>query len=127
MVTPPQEGSSPHRQFIQEREAILTGLFDKAAMIRSAFDQMDGVECFGRTGAMYLFPRLNKIPEGTTDFDYCMNLLEATGLCTVNGSGFGQKEGTHHLRIAFLPPKKLLGDVLPRWVSFHNTYVNKKR
>ena len=74
---------------------------------------------------MYLFPRLNKLPAGTTDFDYCMNLLEATGLCTVNGSGFGQREGTWHLRIAFLPPKEVLERVLPRWVKFHNEYVNR--
>ena len=93
-------------------------------MIREGFKQMDSVECFGRTGAMYLFPRLNKLPEGSTDFDYCMNLLENTGLCTVNGSGFGQKQGTHHLRIAFLPPKKLIEKVLPEWINFHNEYVN---
>jgi aspartate/methionine/tyrosine aminotransferase len=83
---------------------------------------MDGVECFGRTGAMYLFPRL-ALPASKTDFDYCMSLLEETGLCTVNGSGFGQREGTHHLRIAFLPPTELLEEVLPRWVEFHDAYV----
>ena len=125
MVSPPKEGSEPYGRFIQEKERILGALYDKAAMIKEAFKQMDGVECFGRTGAMYLFPRLNKLPEGTTDFDYCMNLLEATGLCTVNGSGFGQKEGTWHLRIAFLPPKAVLEGVLPRWVKFHNEYVNR--
>jgi len=86
---------------------------------------MDGVECFGKTGAMYLFPRMNKLPAGTSDFDYCMNLLETTGLCTVNGSGFGQKEGTHHLRIAFLPPREMLEEVLPAWIDFHNEYVNR--
>ncbi|MFB3895526.1 MAG: aminotransferase class I/II-fold pyridoxal phosphate-dependent enzyme [bacterium] len=126
MVTPPEKGSAPYAQFIEEKEAVLNDLFDKASMIREAFKKMDGVECFGRTGAMYLFPRLNKLPKGTNDFDYCMNLLEATGLCTVNGSGFGQKEGTHHLRIAFLPTKQLLEKVLPEWIKFHNQYVNKK-
>jgi len=84
---------------------------------------MEGVESFGRIGALYLFPRLNKLPDGTTDFDYCMNLLESTGLCTVNGSGFGQKEGTSHLRIAFLPPSEMLEEVLPQWIEFHNSYV----
>jgi aspartate/methionine/tyrosine aminotransferase len=76
---------------------------------------------------MYLFPRLEKLPEGTNDFDYCMSLLEETGLVTVNGSGFGQREGTSHLRIAFLPPTEVLEEVLPRWVEFHNNYVNVKR
>jgi alanine transaminase len=52
-----------------------------------------------------------------------MALLEETGLCTVNGSGFGQKPGTQHLRIAFLPPIELLAEVLPAWIKFHNQYV----
>jgi alanine transaminase len=84
---------------------------------------MDGVHCFGETGAMYLFPRLEKLPAGTTDFDYCMALLEKTGLCTVNGGGFGQRDGSSHLRIAFLPSKNKLAEVLPDWISFHNKYV----
>lgn len=127
MASPPPEDSEPHEQFIREKEGVLIALYEKATIIRGAFEQMDGVECFGKTGAMYLFPRLNKLPAWTTDFDYCMSLLEATGLCTVNGSGFGQKEGTSHLRIAFLPPKEMLEDVLPRWIKWHNEYVNSIR
>ncbi len=123
MVSPPAEGSQSYAKFVEEKHQTLSDLCEKAAMIREAFKQMDGVECFGKTGAMYLFPRLNKLPEGTTDFDYCMALLEETGLCTVNGSGFGQRDGTHHLRIAFLPSKSLLEEVLPRWIAFHNRYV----
>ena len=61
---------------------------------------------------------------GTGDYDYCLSLLEETGLTTVNGSGFGQREGTHHLRVAFLPPREMLEEVLPRWITFHNRYVN---
>jgi aspartate/methionine/tyrosine aminotransferase len=123
MVSPPEKDSEPYRRFTKERDFILKELYDKATMIREAFTRMDSVECFGRTGAMYLFPRLNKLPNGTTDFDYCMSLLEGTGLSTVNGSGFGQKDGTQHLRIAFLPPKELLARVLPEWIEFHNRYV----
>jgi alanine transaminase len=123
LVSPPEEGSEAYEQFIGEKEGILEDLHDKAVMIKAAFKEMDGVECFGRLGAMYLFPRLNKLPAGKTDFDYCMALLEETGLCTVNGSGFGQKEGTSHLRIAFLPSKDMLNEVLPAWIAFHNRYV----
>ena len=123
MVTPPAEGSQSHQQFLDEKNRTLSDLKEKAALIRHAFTRMDGVECFGETGAMYLFPRLNKLPPGKTDFDYCMALLETTGLCTVNGTGFGQKDGTSHLRIAFLPPQQLLAEVLPEWIKFHNEYV----
>jgi alanine transaminase len=124
MVSPPDEKNSAQKAFLAEKEKVLGDLYEKAKMVRAAFEQMDGVEVFGKTGAMYLFPRLNKLPAGKTDFDYCMALLEETGLCTVNGSGFGQAEGTHHLRIAFLPSKEQLEEVLPKWVEFHNQYVN---
>ncbi|HSG26216.1 MAG TPA: aminotransferase class I/II-fold pyridoxal phosphate-dependent enzyme [Anaerolineales bacterium] len=123
MVTPPPAGSRPYQQYITEKNKVLSDLKAKAALIRDAFTQMDGVECFGETGAMYLFPRLNKLPPGTTDYDYCLTLLESTGLVTVNGTGFGQKEGTSHLRIAFLPSQELLAQVLPEWIKFHNEYV----
>ena len=32
------------------------------------------------------------------DAMYCFQLLEETGICVVPGSGFGQREGTHHFR-----------------------------
>lgn len=125
MVSPPDEANSAQKQFEVEKEKVLGDLYEKANMVRAAFKEMEGVEVFGKTGAMYLFPRLNKLPAEKTDFDYCMALLEETGLCTVNGSGFGQAEGTHHLRIAFLPSKEQLAEVLPKWVEFHNRYVNR--
>ncbi|MCJ7733944.1 MAG: aminotransferase class I/II-fold pyridoxal phosphate-dependent enzyme [Anaerolineales bacterium] len=125
MVKPPTENSTTYQKYIEEKNKILSDLHQKAKMIREAFSEMEGMECFGETGALYLFPRMNNLPEGTTDFDYCMALLEKTGLCTVNGSGFGQKEGTHHLRIAFLPPRELLKQVLPEWIKFHNQYITK--
>ena len=123
MVNPPEPGSAAHARYAGERQQILADLHDKATLIRAAFDEMAGVECFGRTGAMYLFPRLNELPADSTDFDYCMQLLETTGLTTVNGSGFGQRPGSQHLRIAFLPPKPMLEAVLPAWVDFHRSYV----
>lgn len=125
IVTPPEPGGPVHETFARERDAILAALHDKAATIRRAFDDMEGITCAGRIGGMYLFPRLNVLPPGTDDYAYCMALLEETGLVTVNGAGFGQRPGTHHLRIAFLPPRQLLDEVLPRWVEFHNRYVRR--
>jgi len=123
LVNPPVVGSKSHQRFSHEKETILRGLYEKASMVREAFQLMDDVDCFGETGAMYLFPRLNKLPEYSTDYDYCLALLEETGICTVNGAGFGQKEGTQHLRVAFLPPKHTLENVLPAWIDFHNRYI----
>lgn len=126
MVSPPDQNTGIASQFLEEKNQIINDLRAKAEIIRSAFEDMDGMDCYGETGALYLFPRLGKLPEGKTDFDYCMALLEETGLCTVNGGGFGQKKDTRHLRIAFLPPKEVLEEVLPKWIAFHNRYVNGK-
>lgn len=125
MVAPPGPGSPSHARFTAERTAVLEGLYEKAGHVRRAFESMEGVRCFGRIGAMYLFPRLEVLPAGVTDFDYCMALLEETGFCTVNGGGFGQKPGTQHLRIAFLPPIATLDEALPRWIAFHNRFVRQ--
>jgi aspartate/methionine/tyrosine aminotransferase len=123
MVSPPASGDTSFATFQQEKTRILAELYEKATIIKKAFQDMEGMRCFGRIGALYLFPRMDHLPSGKTDYDYCMNLLETTGLCTVNGMGFGQKAGTHHLRIAFLPPKSVLEEVLPAWIGFHNRYV----
>ena len=125
MVTPPSPDNDSYERFSQEKRQILTDLYEKALLIKKAFQKMDGMACFGRIGALYLFPRIGVMPKHRTDFDYCMQLLESTGLCTVNGDGFGQKQGTHHLRIAFLPPKAMLLEVLPQWIAFHNRYVHQ--
>ncbi len=123
MVTPPAPGSASAASFAREKQQILEELYKKAEIIKEAFTHMEGMHCFGRIGALYLFPRIDHLPAGTSDFEYCMQLLETTGLCTVNGRGFGQKPGTHHLRIAFLPPAEMLQEVLPQWIDFHNRHV----
>ena len=123
MVKPPKMGSEAHDTYIEEKNTILSELEAKAALIKESFKQMEGMQCFGRTGAMYLFPRMNFLPNDITDFDYCMRLLEETGICTVNGGGFGQKNGTNHLRIAFLPPIDSITRFLPDWIRFHNRFI----
>jgi aspartate/methionine/tyrosine aminotransferase len=119
MCSYPKQGEDAHEIFAAERMGILEQLATNAGVLKEAFKQMKGVECYGHVGAMYLFPRLN-LPKGMSDFDYCMALLEKTGICTVNGEGFGQKPGTLHLRIAFLPQTKELKELVPGWIEFHN-------
>ena len=50
---------------------------------------------------------------------YCIRLLEATGVCVVPGSGFGQKEGTLHFRTTFLAPGT---DWVGRITKFHKDF-----
>lgn len=82
---------------------------------------------------MYLFPTV-RLPEkaiqaakdagkNPDDF-YCLRLLDATGICVVPGSGFGQKPGTLHFRTTFLAPGT---DWITRWTKFHHEFMDKYR
>ncbi|MDD3996180.1 MAG: aminotransferase class I/II-fold pyridoxal phosphate-dependent enzyme [Sphaerochaetaceae bacterium] len=123
MTNPPKIGTEAYTLFSLERDTILNDLYTKGMRIKEALTEMRGVESFNQIAGMYLFPRLQGLPKGTTDYEYCMNLLEQTGICTVNGAGFGQMPGTNHLRIAFLPSLKIIEEILPQWIDFHNQYV----
>jgi alanine-synthesizing transaminase len=63
------------------------------------------VSCVSPRGAFYAYPRLD-IPEG--DDVFVKELLVQKHVLVVHGSGFGQKPGTHHFRIVFLPDEQTL-------------------
>ena len=56
-------------------------------------------------GAFYAHPSL-EIPED--DLTFVTDLLKQKHVLVVHGSGFGQKPGTKHMRIVFLPPEDVL-------------------
>jgi alanine-synthesizing transaminase len=63
------------------------------------------VSCVSPRGAFYAFPRLD-IPEA--DDVFVKELCLQKHVLVVHGSGFGQKPGTRHFRIVFLPDEKTL-------------------
>jgi alanine-synthesizing transaminase len=63
------------------------------------------VSCVSPKGAFYAFPRLD-ITEG--DDVFVKELLTQKHVLVVHGSGFGQKKGTKHFRIVFLPDEATL-------------------
>jgi alanine transaminase len=80
---------------------------------------------------MYLFPTIT-LPEKAIeaaksdgrapDEFYCIRLLDATGVCVIPGSGFGQKEGTLHFRTTFLAPGT---DWVGRIIEFHKKFMDE--
>jgi alanine-synthesizing transaminase len=63
------------------------------------------LSCVPPRGAFYAFPRLD-IPE--TDDVFVKELCLQKHVLVVHGSGFGQKPGTRHFRIVFLPDEQTL-------------------
>ncbi|KAK3349431.1 pyridoxal phosphate-dependent transferase [Lasiosphaeria hispida] len=133
MVNPPRAGEPSHALYQQEYDGIFNGLKERANALHKAFEQMEGVECGLPQGSMYLFPTINLPPKAaeaaaaegrSADEFYCLRLLEATGVCVVPGSGFGQKDGSLHFRTTFLAPgTEWVGNI----IKFHKEFMDKYR
>ena len=83
-------------------KGILESLRRRARIMTDGFNSCKNVVCNFTEGAMYSFPQIKLPPKAiqaakqagkVPDVFYCLKLLEATGISTVPGSGFGQKEG----------------------------------
>jgi aspartate/methionine/tyrosine aminotransferase len=117
MLRPPRPGAPSHATYEVEKQAILDGLRERAKILADGLNKIDGIRCNVIAGAMYAFPQV-RLPPGRNDNEYCMALLEETGICVVPGSGFGQAEGTAHFRTTILPPTAKIGEVVRRLGEF---------
>lgn len=81
----------------------------------SMLNDLDEISCTVPQGAFYAFPSLH-IPEN--DETFVADLIRETGVVTVHGSGFGQKPGSKHLRIVFLPNEKILEEAYSKIREF---------
>jgi alanine-synthesizing transaminase len=68
-------------------------------------NSIPGMSCVPPRGAFYAFPRI-EVPED--DAAWVKQLLLEKHILTVQGSGFGQKPGSKHFRIVFLPQEEML-------------------
>ena len=100
---------------------MLGELRARAVLLAEGLNRIDGIECNVVAGAMYAFPRVT-LPPGRTDEEYCMALLEETGICVVPGTGFGQVPGTAHFRTTILPSTDRIRMVVEKLASFHASF-----
>ncbi|KAI9714140.1 MAG: hypothetical protein M1812_006468 [Candelaria pacifica] len=133
MVNPPKEGEPSYELYRQEYDGIFQGLKERAQALFNAFEEMEGFSCQDPQGSMYLFPTITVPPKACAqaskenrkpDEFYCFRLLDATGVCVVPGSGFGQKDGSLHLRTTFLAPGT---DWVGRITRFHREFMDEFR
>jgi alanine transaminase len=142
MVTPPVKGEESYEVYVKERDGILDDLKTKAQILGEGLQKIEGMITDIPQGAMYAFVKfelphtadVNKMSpqeksayEAKRDSDYCMTLLEETGICVVPGSGFGQLPGTLHFRTTFLPPKDEIETLVVKIKDFHEKYTEKMK
>jgi len=118
LVKPPAPGGASFALHDRERRGVLEALRRKAAIVEEGLNAAQGIHCNPVAGAMYAFPRID-LPPGVTDSEWCLALLEETGICVVPGSGFGQARGTWHFRMTILPPEEQMVTVVKRIGEFH--------
>ncbi|XP_043394883.1 alanine aminotransferase 2-like [Chelonia mydas] len=134
LMEPPLPGDPSCRTFMAEKQAVLSDLAHKAQLTQEIFSPVPGIRCNPVQGAMYSFPRI-QIPASAVleaqvlglepDFFFCQKLLEATGIVLAPGSTFGQRRGTHHLRVTLLPPVGMLRIVLQTTADFHSQFLQQ--
>lgn len=131
MLNPPVEGDESYESFHNQKEGIYKSLKERSQKLYAAFNEMEGVSCQEPQGAMYCYPTITISDKAKAQAEkegyapdefYCAKLLENTGICTVPGSGFGQVEGTWHLRTTFLAPGE---DWIDDWKKFHAKFMEE--
>jgi len=140
MVSPPVPGEESYETYAREREGVLRALKAKAEVLGRGINAIEGMSLEIPQGAMYGFVRIQLPPEPDVDVaamtpdqrrdyearrdsDYCLRLLEETGVCVVPGSGLGQAPGTFHFRTTFLPSQEEIEEVVRKLKEFHQKYV----
>ncbi len=101
MIAPALQGKDEHLQNVMERLNV------RRNITYQRLNNIPGISCVKPGGAFYAFPRI-QLPENVDDEAYVIKLLEETGVLVVFGKGFGEKPGTHHFRIVFLPDETIL-------------------
>lgn len=132
MVNPPKPHDISYPLYARERKVILESLRRRAHLMTDGFNRCRNVTCNFTEGAMYSFPMVKLPPAAIAaakragkapDVFYCIKLVEATGISTVPGSGFGQKEGTFHLRTTILPAEEEMPEVMESFKKFNDEFM----
>ena len=98
-IKPALEGPQDHLVEVQRK------LRSRRDLTQKWCESTPRVSCVAPRGAFYAFPRID-IPE--SDEVFVKELIRQKHVMVVHGSGFGQKPGTQHFRIVFLPDEQTL-------------------
>lgn len=110
---------SHQREFVRELRL-------RADLTVTRLTAIPGVRCVAPRAAFYAMPQI-ALPPGTTDEDYVLGLLKATGILCVYGSGFGLPADLGFLRVVFLAPLDELSAIYDDVASFTQDFLARGR
>jgi alanine-synthesizing transaminase len=94
----------------------------RAELTTRRLSAIPGMTCVPPRAAFYAMPQL-RLPAGTTDEDFVLGLLRATGILCVYGSGFGAPADQGFFRIVFLAGLDELDAIYDDVASFTADFV----
>ncbi|MEN8191857.1 MAG: aminotransferase class I/II-fold pyridoxal phosphate-dependent enzyme [Bacteroidota bacterium] len=115
-IPPALEGDQSHLTEALEK------LTRRRDMTVDMLNAVPGISCVKPEGSFYAFP---KIDIKGNDNHFVSELIKATGVVVVPGSGFGQKPGTKHFRAVFLPQDEVLEKAYKNIGEFLEQYKEK--
>lgn len=119
---PPQHAIAPALDGPHDHVAEMMGrLRERRDIMVRRVRGIEGLSVVEPRGAFYAMVRVDR-HAFATDEELVLRLLHDEGVLFVHGSGFGEKPGTQHFRVVFLPAPDVLErafDALARFMSAH--------
>ena len=110
------DGDRTHQQVFRD------ALRERADLTARRMNAIDGMSVVRPSAAFYAMPKVS-LPPGTTDEDYVLALLRATGVLCVYGSGFGTKPEDGFFRIVFLASPGELAEIYDSIADFTGQFL----
>jgi alanine-synthesizing transaminase len=117
-IVPALTGDRTHqRRFAQALQA-------RAEITTRRLSAIPGMRCVMPRAAFYAMPQVT-LPAGTTDEQYILGLLRATGILCVYGSGFGMPPDEGYFRIVFLAAPADLDVIYDEMAAFTRGFLDR--
>ena len=98
-------------------------LRERAEITVARLNAIDGITCVAPTAAFYAMPKVD-LPPGTTDEDFVLGLLRATGVLCVYGSGFCTAPEDGFFRVVYLAPPSELSEIYALIADFTREFLS---
>jgi alanine-synthesizing transaminase len=114
------DGDRSHQQTFRK------ALRERADVTTALLNAIPGMSVVAPAAAFYAMPRVT-LPPGTTDEDYVLGLLRATGVLCVYGSGFGTRPEDGFFRVVFLASPEELAEIYGLVADFTAHFLSAGR
>jgi alanine-synthesizing transaminase len=117
-VAPALDGDRTHQRDFANALRI------RAEMTAARLSAIPGVRCVTPRAAFYAMPQIT-LPPGVTDEVYVLELLRATGILCVYGSGFGMPATDGFFRVVFLASPAELTAIFDDMAAFTARFLTR--